>query len=353
MLLILIAMEKMEEQNRKESKSDSIYAKKVTESYEHALVEVLNELFRDSGISKSNNDDFDDGASRILQRISPKKASASASPTKGQGEQTPSVPNGGSFFSGTVILPVSDQPTDMYTAGGSHSKQAMLLRMEHLFDEIEARLLQGLPPEAEVLAIIASAGDESNGHSHSADGKVRLSAKPVVIGDALPIPQKCPDLVQQLLEAALAHHNLGSFEEALKFLEAANIQLIDIEFRSRDKEPDVRTKMSKAAASAAAAEQVLANQAMYFDLQMYIVLCKGNVYQSCGDDEQSMLHFMEGLSKAEVKKDKDWEMICINSIGLLAFYNLRYDVAAICFNALSEYRQTVILFPIAFQEVRL
>jgi hypothetical protein len=81
-----------------------------------------------------------------------------------------------------------------------------------------------------------------------------------VIGDALPIPSACPEPVQQLLEAALAHHNLGrysilyawwqpasrwdsflltsetcrSFEEALKFLEAASIQLTDIEFRARD-----------------------------------------------------------------------------------------------------------------------
>ena len=30
-----------------------------------------------------------------------------------------------------------------------------------------------------------------------------------VIGDALPIPAACPEPVQQLLEAALAHHNLG------------------------------------------------------------------------------------------------------------------------------------------------
>ena len=32
---------------------------------------------------------------------------------------------------------------------------------------------------------------------------------------------------------------------------------------------------------------------IYQDLHMYIVLCKGNVYQSCGDDEQAMLHYME------------------------------------------------------------
>ena len=35
------------------------------------------------------------------------------------------------------------------------------------------------------------------------------------------------------------------------------------------------------------------NHSVYQDLHMYIVLCKGNVYQSCGDDEQAMLHYME------------------------------------------------------------
>jgi hypothetical protein len=39
--------------------------------------------------------------------------------------------------------------------------------------------------------------------------KVRLPSKPVVIGDALPVPAQCPDSVEQLLEASLAHHNLG------------------------------------------------------------------------------------------------------------------------------------------------
>jgi hypothetical protein len=40
--------------------------------------------------------------------------------------------------------------------------------------------------------------------------KVRLPSKPVVIGDALPVPAQCPDSVEQLLEASLAHHNLGT-----------------------------------------------------------------------------------------------------------------------------------------------
>jgi hypothetical protein len=60
------------------------------------------------------------------------------------------------------------------------------------------------------------------------DNKIKLPSKPVVIADALPVPSQCPDSVEQLLEASLAHHNLGSYEESLKFLEAARIQLKDI-----------------------------------------------------------------------------------------------------------------------------
>jgi len=74
---------------------------------------------------------------------------------------------------------------------------------------------------------------------------------------------------------------------------------------------------------------------------MYITLCKGNVYQSCGDDEQSLLHFMDGWSQAVHAKDKDWEIICLNSIGMLAYYNLRYDVSILCFHAVVNYRMEV------------
>lgn len=70
--------------------------------------------------------------------------------------------------------------------------------------------------------------------------KVRLPSKPVVIGDALPVPAQCPDSVEQLLEASLAHHNLGSFEDSLKFLEAARIQLADIEARAAEAEGRAR-----------------------------------------------------------------------------------------------------------------
>lgn len=53
------------------------------------------------------------------------------------------------------------------------------------------------------------------------------------LGDAIPVPSRCPELIEQLLEAALAHHNLGSFEDSLKFLEAARIHLVDADQTSK------------------------------------------------------------------------------------------------------------------------
>ena len=53
------------------------------------------------------------------------------------------------------------------------------------------------------------------------------------------------------------------------------------------------------------------------------------------------LPWLQGLSQAEHRGDKDWESIGVNAIGLLAFYNLRYDVAALCFNAVGEFRLAV------------
>jgi hypothetical protein len=116
----------------------------------------------------------------------------------------------------------------------------MLLRMEHLFDEVENKLLIEVTKSAhntnhntdgtnnntpsEILTLLNAPPDEIAG----VDIKSRLPSKPVVIGDALPVPNQCPDTVEQLLEASLGHHNLGAFEEALKFLEAARIQLEEV-----------------------------------------------------------------------------------------------------------------------------
>jgi hypothetical protein len=43
---------------------------------------------------------------------------------------------------GTIIAPSSHRPVDQYTASMSHMRQAMLLRLQHLFDEISDRLGQ-------------------------------------------------------------------------------------------------------------------------------------------------------------------------------------------------------------------
>ena len=72
--------------------------------------------------------------------------------------------------------------------------------------------------------------------------------------------------------------------------------------------------------------------------KLYIIACKGNVYQSCGDDEQSLLQYMTGWNEASAVREKDWEAVFINSIGLLAFYNLHYELAWKCFSLVTSFR---------------
>ena len=135
-----------------------------------------------------------------------------------------------------------------------------------------------------------------------------------------------------------------SFEEALKFLEAASIQLTDIEFRARDSRKaetgnadgrhcacmyvcmyvclficmyvcmyvcitmiivaELRSKSSagRPGGLGTGPGDAPPEHSAYQDLHMYIVLCKGNVYQSCGDDEQAMLHYMEVRSAALLRR---------------------------------------------------
>jgi len=218
----------------------------------------------------------------------------------------------------------------------NHSRHAQLLRMEHLFEEIESKMLEQLGPGSEVVALLASTSMEERLETRS-----RLSSKPVVIGDAVPVPAACPEPVEQLLQAALAHHNLGSFEESLKFMEAARMQLEDMERRAA-----AHLRRSRAASPIPALGLSDSPSApdidhkIPLDLELYITLCKGNVYQSCGDDEQSLLHYMDGWTKASSQGDKDWEVVCLNSIGMLAYYSLRYDVALLCFASVAQYRSS-------------
>lgn len=158
----------------------------------------------------------------------------------------------------------------------------------------------------------------------------------------------------QSLEAALAHHNLGSFEESLKYLETARIQLIETErekvlVRKRN---DMTRQMLKEAPVDAKGEllepiilpEIVVLEAevvVPYDCRFYVIACKGNVYQSCGDDEQSLLQYMKGWEIASVEMHKDWEILFINSVGLLAYYNLHYDLAWRCFSRVTTFREMV------------
>ena len=119
------------------------------------------------------------------------------------------------------------------------------------------------------------------------------------------------------------------------------------------------TAPSKGTAAEAANAGALDSTSV-FNLEMYILTCKGSVYQSCGDDEQSLLHYMEGWAKAKSEamanandktkvvvangtSSEEWEMVAVNAIGMLAYHNVRYEVAALCFNVVAEFRKKVCL----------
>jgi hypothetical protein len=341
LLLVMVALERNENLSKRESKSDGVFAKKVVDYKSKPVAESVNDLLREIGISKSNDSmptatmgntvTSSSMAASTGGERSPrssafdgKAASPAASTVKHSANQRSGSSSEPNLFSGTVILPSSDKPENMHSSTLNHSRQAMMLRMEHLFDEVETRVLNLTSPDSEVLLLLSAPKEEVLDST-----KQRLPSKPVVIGDALPVPSLCPDSVEALLEASLAHHNMGSFEDSLKFLEAARIQLRELQRRDSvelkpqhgEEEVDLDSKM------------------MYLDLDMYVTLCKGNVYQSCGDDEQSLLHYLDGWAASVNYKDRDWEVICVNAIGMLAYYNLRYDVAILCFNAVVTYRE--------------
>lgn len=306
LLLALMACERGEAAARKQDKGDKdrVFARK--EGKGRPLVDQLADLFRDIGISKFDTADSGGLALPIIQQ----RTSAIAHEELAAARSSSSASH---TLRGAVVQPSSIRATDMYQSAGNHAKQSMLLRMEHLLDEVEAQLISKLPADAPVLQLLVGTSEEVL--HQAADSKLRLPSKPTVIGDAVPVPSACPETVEQLLEAALAHHNLGAFQEALKFLEAARIQLGEVIAQST-------------------------GQGDFFDVTMYITLCKGNVYVSCGDDEQALLLYIDGWTQARKHGDGDWEVICVNSAGSLAFYSLRYDVALLCFNAVVLFRET-------------
>lgn len=348
LLLCSVAIERFDSLNNKDLKTGGgKFAKKVTPSSSESnksLAEIFVDLIRAIGIDKSL-----DGSSANEMRLSPTKSdgkilSIASSPEQASAivaTTNPASPYmaaqsfgkaSGGHAIGVVTMPTSTRPEDAYSSSMNHSRHAQLLRMEHLFEEIETKMLTHLGSGSEIVALLASTSLEERLESRS-----RLSSKPVVIGDAVPVPSVCPEPVEQLLQAALAHHNLGNFEESLKFMEAARMQLEDFVRRVvLQKRREEALKLGEDVGHPPVTDTAPAE--IPFDLELYVTLCKGNVYQSCGDDEQSLLHYLDGWERASSKGEKDWEIVCLNSIGMLAYYSLRYDVALLCFAAVAAYR---------------
>jgi hypothetical protein len=322
----MLALEKSDCKILEDSNQIQFAKKLVDISNRKPFSETLNEFLRDIGINKVEDDKgvneqlkYKENMNRMMDKLHANERQNSTVEQK--------------LFSGNVILPSSKAPIDLYATSASNSRQGMMLRMEHLFDEVQSKLLARMNS----VDIEETVNFLSKPNNESLDMKVRLPTKPVVIGDAIPIPTDCPTVIEQLLEAALAHHNLGSYEESLKFLEAAKVQYADVELRKRENNTT--------------SENLKGNSSFPTDVEFYILVCKGNVYQSCGDDEQSLLHFMDGWYKSTESYAKNWEIVILSSIGMLAFYNLRYDVALLCFRVVCLYRSSVRMLLLLFFRV--
>ena len=380
LLLCFVASERQQllaQQPQAQTGKGSTFARKVQSAEARPLADMLVDLVRDMGLDKTSAKAL---AGDMAATVDP----FAALPNDARSTGGRSTQSGASIsYPGKVVLPSQDRPENAYTGTINHSRHAQLMRMDNLFEEVEVRLclpvsqplcvlclpltnprlpslaytptphsqakvLQMLEPGCDILQMLAPDDGDHVAHDRAA---LKLTSKPVVIGDAVPVPAICPEPVEQLLQAALAHHNLGSFEEALKFLEAARMQLEDIARRvvpapvvpaksaedSGDEGGEDKDK-DKDATSVLEEEPEVLPSMIPLDLELYVTLCKGNVYQSCGDDEQSLLHYMDGWDRAVKDGDRDWEIVCLNSIGTLAYYSLRYNVALRCFGAVALYR---------------
>jgi hypothetical protein len=211
----------------------------------------------------------------------------------------------------------SSNCVDQYTGSLRHSRQAMIFRMQTLFEAVEKFLLEdsltGKGPSQALVEFVKNSRTEETVFS----GRQRFASKPVVISDAIPMPV-CPLPVEQLLHSALAHHNLGSFKETILFLDAAKTQFAELSGTLKDN-----------------------YVGLSIDFDMYVLLSKGNLYRSCGEDESAMLCYMEGWETSRVQQTPEWDIIFVNSIGVLAYYLVRYDIALLCFDRVVRYREEV------------
>lgn len=187
---MMMALEKNENAIRRDEKTAAekpAFAKKVVDAKNRPLAECLAELFRDIGISKIDESMMvteqmrdrlivSDNMASTLQEVEAQfEASKFNKPVAKATTHAVNVePN---LFSGTVTVPQTTRADDMYSSSFNHSRQAMMLRMEHLFDEVESKVMDYLAAGSDILALLTTSHDEVFEH------KVRLPSKPVVIGE--------------------------------------------------------------------------------------------------------------------------------------------------------------------------
>ena len=296
------------------------FAKKLIDSALRPLAEILADFAKDIGIEKIGRADLTQKIDVIERDELSTALDMDQSMLSFDGKASV-----GSALQGEIARSTLDGPEDTYNSVHNKGTHAMHLRLEHLFDKVELYFNDAADDIPEFVKLAESSVQDSS---------TKLTSKPVVIGDALPFPDNTSEAVEQLLEAALAHHNLGGYEESLKFLEASRLQLI--EWQLQKKKLDLKSNPNTTMAELEGLKRE--NVKLPLEIYVYIGICKGNVYQSCGDDENSMLAYFDCLSKAVAETNMEWEMVSINCIGMLAYYNMKYELALKCFSKVVSFR---------------
>jgi tetratricopeptide (TPR) repeat protein len=171
-------------------------------------------------------------------------------------------------------------------------------------------------------------------YSHSVDEAARLCSEnleiesssrvesAVAVLDTIPSPNYLMENIATLIDNSLAYCNVGDYEEALRYLDAAKLQY---KSSARSADPSQTT-----------------NEQLDFDL--FLAMSKGNIYQHSGDDNQALVEFRAVLMNALDRDDQDWITISLNAIGVIAYYNCRLDVAVTCFKVAIALRLEVSLY---------
>lgn len=226
----------------------------------------------------------------------------------------------------SIVHPPFGRISDQYMGNSDYSKEAFILKIEKLFDSV----LQEFESSDSSIQFIQQARDLCSQSSNMKSEK--LLSSPVVIFDTIAPPKYFPDDIIRLINNAMAHNNLGNIEESLKSLHVVRVHGNNwIQSTSKEKTDlfyDMEINPEQ--------EAILPH-----DFEVYLSISKGNLYQSCGDDEQAVIQYLAGLQAAKKNKFSDWEYVCMNCLGVVAYYNYRFDVAMTCFLSVANYRNMV------------